>query len=63
MKDNNEIEYLKVGAIAKLLGVSTQTVRNYAYTKGLKPDLITAGGRRLYEKEKIIEFLKREKRR
>lgn len=56
MKDS-EVKYLKVGQVAELFGVSTQTVRNYQYTKMLVPDEVTSGGTRLYKEETVNNFL------
>lgn len=62
MDSNEDVKYLKVGEIALLFGVSPQTVRNFEFTKGFKPDRITDGGTRFYKEETVRTFLQQAKR-
>lgn len=50
---------LKLGTVAKIIGVSPQTIRNWEVTGVLLPTCITKGGHRLYSKVLIEAFLKK----
>ena len=49
--------YLKVGEVAKILGVSPQTVRDYHQQDFLIPEVILDTGHRLYSREQVEEFI------
>lgn len=48
--------YLKIGAVAKQLGVTTQTVRNWEKDGSLKPIYVNDKGTRFYTQEQIDRF-------
>ena len=58
----NKTDYMKVGEVAKIFGVSVAAVRNFEYTRNFKPDLVTDLGTRLYKKENVLTFLENSKR-
>lgn len=47
-----------IGKFAKLLGVSTNTLRKWHEIGFLVPHIITPGGTRYYTKEQLNELLK-----
>lgn len=48
---------IKTGDVAKLLGITSQTVRNYAETKKLVPDYVSESGTAWYKVENVEKFL------
>ena len=46
--------FLKIGAAAKILGVSIQTMRRWETTGYLKPDRKSEGGIRYYNPNKLL---------
>ena len=50
------MELLKIGEVAKLLGVTTATLRNWHKSGELVPTKITKNGNRYYLKSKVLEF-------
>ena len=48
---------IKTGDVAKHLGITTQTVRNYAYAKKLVPDYVSDSGTAWYRVENVEKFL------
>ena len=49
--------YLKVGEVAKILGVSTQTVRSYHRKGILVPEIVFDSGHRKYSVEQVEKFI------
>ena len=56
-------QLLKIGAIARLMGVEAQTIRNYEQQGLLEPVARSEGGHRLYDQEEVTQllFIKRAK--
>lgn len=50
-------KYLKVGEVARMLGVSTQTVRSYHRKGILVPEIVFDSGHRKYSVEQVEKFL------
>ena len=48
---------IKTGDVAKLLGITSQTVRNYAEVKKLVPDYVSESGTAWYKVENVEKFL------
>ena len=48
---------IKSGEVARRLGITAQTVRNYAETKRLVPDFVSDSGTAWYRVEKVEKFL------
>lgn len=51
------MEIIKSSAAAKLLGVTTQTLRNWERRREVVPARISSGGRRYYYKSTILALL------
>lgn len=51
-------KYLKIGEVAQLLGVSTQTLRNYQRRGILVPEIVFDSGHRKYSVEQVDNFIK-----
>ena len=62
MKRNGS-QFLKIGEIARLMGVEAQTIRNYEQQGLLKPVARSEGGHSLYGQEEVARarFIKRAK--
>lgn len=54
----NAKRYLKIGEAAEMIGVSTQTLRNYQRRGLLVPELVFDSGHRKYSVEQIEAFVK-----
>lgn len=50
-------KYLSIGKFAKALGVTTQTVRNWAESGKVVPHHVTASGFRYYSQEQVYQYL------
>lgn len=48
---------IKTGEVARRLGITTQTVRNYAEAKKLVPDFVSGSGTAWYRVENVEKFL------
>lgn len=48
---------IKTGEVARRLGITTQTVRNYAEAKKLVPDFVSDSGTSWYRVENVEKFL------
>lgn len=53
-------KYLKIGEVAQMLGISTQTLRNYQRRGLLVPEIIFDSGHRKYSVEQVENFIKKE---
>lgn len=53
-------KYLKIGEVAQMLGISTQTLRNYQKRGLLVPEIIFDSGHRKYSVEQVENFIKEE---
>lgn len=51
-------QYLKIGEVAKMTGVSTQTLRNYQRKGILVPEIVFDSGHRKYSVEQVEKFIK-----
>ena len=56
-----EADFFTVGDVAKAADASTDSVRHWERT-GLLPALRTVGGRRIFRREDVTEFLAKRKR-
>ena len=54
--------YYRIGEFAKLIGKSSQTLRNWDRSGTLKPAVVNENGRKLYSKEQLDQFIKNEDR-
>ena len=54
--------YYRIGEFAKLIGKSSQTLRNWDRSGTLKPAVVNENGRKLYSKEQLDQFIKNEER-
>ena len=48
----------KIGEVAKMLGLTTRTLRNYDKDKSFVPEMRTPKNHRRYSKEQIDEYIK-----
>ena len=51
-------QYLKIGEVAEMTGVSTQTLRNYQRKGILVPEIVFDSGHRKYSVEQVEKFIK-----
>ena len=55
-------DYYRIGEFAKLIGKSSQTLRNWNRSGILKPAMVNDNGRKLYSKEQLDQFIQNEER-
>lgn len=51
------IKYLKIGAVAELLGCSESTLRNWEQRGILVPEIVSDTGHRRYSAEQVEKFI------
>ena len=56
VKSNSKKNYYRIGEVAKIVGVCSQTIRNYMFANKLKYEVIKSG-QRIVRQEHLDEFL------